>query len=1119
MKFLGSVFLFAAAYFLAGKLGLSLATLNSSVSPVWPATGLAISLLFLKGIRYWPAVAIGAFFVNLLTAAPLLAILSITVGNTLEAFLGFILLNLFLKNQEKFSPHAKTIAIVSASLISALISATIGSLSLTLFEVSSWDNFSSIWFTWWTGDVLGGIFFIPLCLAFFKNGFGPSVSQKAKTTNVVLVFLSGILLCYFIFFRPSGAPFLFLIFPLLLWSVHALGEKGVSVMTAMISFIGIISVELGFGVFMHGSDNANLINLQLFLASVGISSLVISDIKRISSLKQPAIVFLFSWLLAGICLYGFFNKTLNDSEEHFTVMVDGIEPLLDARIKLYFSGLQSGKALFAASEKVTKNEWKSFLQNGQINQGLPGIQGMGVIFRVPKDKLGAYVQRIKKDEIQDFNYHVLPGGEAYARIFSEAYVVTYIEPRFGNEKKIGLDLASEPIRKSAADMARDLGEPSLTSSIQLIDDVAQKPSFLAFYPFYKDGQTPKTVFERRLLHLGWIYAPIYIKDFFASVFSLSNFQEISYAVYQKVNDQPELISSSADYFKLPSSGEQIREIKLGNRLLLFLFKRSASFYAHQEDFAAWSGAISSMISLLLGTFIISIQRVKRRALELVNKKTRDLKDSEELWKYALQGAGDGVWDLYIPQKIIKFTKNFKESLGYTEDELSDSLHDWDKMVHPDDLPNLRRMFKKHLLDRGFYNVEYRLHCKSGDYKWFLARGSVVSWSEEGRALRMVGTITDITSRKNAEHELESQKEKLHSIFEGSSDAIMLFDVDKGFFDCNSQTLKLFGLKNKSELLALNPSQLSPKFQSDGVESKKKSEQQIEKAFKEGSNHFEWLHRKANGETFPAEVMLTAFTYEGKEVVQACVRDLTERKLTESALSAHREKLIASAKMSSLGEMAGGIAHEINNPLAIILGKTTQIKRRLKEDSNIEQFTEGLLTIEATAKRISAIIKGLSAFSRNAENDSMEKVLVPVLIQDTLELSKERFRFHSINLKYDLRAAEKTYVNGRAAQLLQVLVNLLNNSYDAIENLPEKWVEIDTEVTDSICRISITDSGPGISLDLVGKIMSPFFSTKSVSKGTGLGLSISKGIIEDHKGRLFYDENCDHTRFVIELPVA
>ncbi|MBC7537930.1 MAG: PAS domain S-box protein, partial [Bacteriovorax sp.] len=540
-------------------------------------------------------------------------------------------------------------------------------------------------------------------------------------------------------------------------------------------------------------------------------------------------------------------------------------------------------------------------------------------------------------------------------------------------------------------------------------------------------------------------------------------------------------------------------------------------------FSSWTGVTASILSLLIGTFIVSLQSVKKSAIDLANRKTMDLKASEELWKFALEGAGDGVWDMDIPGNKVFTSKRFNELLGYAAVETTYKIDEIQKIVHPEDLSRLLTELLNHLSGKiPNFAIEFRLRSIDGSYIWFLDRGMIVSRDQDNLPVRMVGTIADISTQKEAEHRLESQRAKLHSIFEGTNDAIMLIDKNGHFFDCNKQTLKLFGLESKEELKSLNPADLSPLFQPDGTHSLKKANEKIQKAFESGINQFEWTHKRKNGEEFLTEVLLSAFTFESKRIIQATIRDISERKNIEESLRAEREKLMASAKMSSLGEMAGGIAHEINNPLAIIIGKISQLKRRIKTGSEeivIAKFNEDLSLIENTAKRIGLIIKGLSAFSRNAENDSMEEVLVPVLIQDMLELSKERFKFKSVDLRFDVANCQQVFVLGRASQLLQVLINLLNNAFDAVEELPERWVEIQVKIVVNKCHIIITDSGTGIPPELVEKIMSPFFTTKSLGKGTGLGLSISKGIIEEHHGKLYYDSTSKNTRFVIELPIA
>ncbi len=1115
---------------IVGRAGLALATINETASPVWPATGVACAILFLFGLRYWPAIALGAFIINLGSSISLPAILAITCGNTLESVISAIILLFFSQKKYLSSPHIRTLSIVTASLIGPSISAMVGTLALILSGASPGSMFDTIWITWWTGDVLGGMMILPLIFAFTKNVFNDYDLKIEKVSKAMMlgILTTGSFLCWLLFIRPEGSPYLFFIFPFLLWCAAQTGERGVAVSTLIISAIGITSVQLGYGVFIHGTTNSNLVNLQLFLGSVAISSLMMSDLKRMSSLKQPAMVLFFSWLFAGLLFLGFCFKSNKDSDEHLKVIVDGVEPMLQARMNMYFAALQSGAGLFAASDNVTREEWRAFLENDSfVKKELKGVASIGAVFRVQKTELDSFAKEKGLINHDDFEYRLVDDvseeQRAQNRMRSEAYVVTFVEPMESSKGRVGLDLASEEQRRYYADLARDTGMPTVTGRVQLAGNDTHTPVMLFFYPFYSKGDIPENVSARRERLVGWVYAPVVIKDFFSSIFSEGNLKEISYNIYDEFNGTQNAIAASHDYENLPVANEMVKKVRLGNHDFVFKFKGSASFYSSQDAFSSWVGAIAAIISLLLGTLIASLQTVKRRALNIVSQTTEELKASEELWKFALEGAGDSVWDWDIPSGKAVFSKRFKLLMGYSENEIKDEYTEWEVRIHPDDLHKVSEDMRAHFKGQENFVSECRLRCKNGEYKWVLARGMIVSRDYLGKPRRMVGTIADISARKEIEHEMERQRAKLNSVFEGSSDALILLSED-GFFDCNYRTLRLFGMYSKEEFIALMPEDISPDFQPDGSDSLTKSREHIRKAFENGVNQFEWIHCKKNGKMFPAEVSLTAFEYDGKKVLQACVRDITERKQAEAIVVSQREKLVASAKMSSLGEMAGGIAHEINNPLTIIIGKTALLKRRLDfnhNDADVDKLThtisDELTNIQITAKRIGAIIRGLRSFSRNAENDLMEKVEVSTLVNETLEFSRERFKFHSIDLKVDMGSDEHVYVNGRAAQLLQVLVNLLNNAYDAVESLNDRWVQLKVEHIDHNCKISVTDSGDGIDPEVLEKIMMPFFTTKEVGKGTGLGLSISKGIIEDHKGKLYYDVTNANTSFVIELP--
>ena len=223
-----------------------------------------------------------------------------------------------------------------------------------------------------------------------------------------------------------------------------------------------------------------------------------------------------------------------------------------------------------------------------------------------------------------------------------------------------------------------------------------------------------------------------------------------------------------------------------------------------------------------------------------------------------------------------------------------------------------------------------------------------------------------------------------------------------------------------------------------------------------------------------------------------------------------------AKMSALGEMAGGIAHEINNHLAVLLLRTTHTKTIL-EDSPIDKalVVRDLNKIEVAANRISKIVSGLKNLSRNADDDPFISVKIASIIEDTMSLCQERLKHAEIELKVD--TIPDLSLECRPSQIAQVLLNLMNNAADAIAEHSAKWIEVQVREAGDRVHFLVTDSGNGISPEVARKLMQPFFTTKPLGKGTGLGLSISHQICEQHHGNLTYNSESKNTQFVIEIP--
>lgn len=230
----------------------------------------------------------------------------------------------------------------------------------------------------------------------------------------------------------------------------------------------------------------------------------------------------------------------------------------------------------------------------------------------------------------------------------------------------------------------------------------------------------------------------------------------------------------------------------------------------------------------------------------------------------------------------------------------------------------------------------------------------------------------------------------------------------------------------------------------------------------------------------------------------------------------QEALISTSKMSALGEMAGGVAHEINTPLAII-GLNAEIIGELLGEENLDKkmIQENVAVISQTVQRAAKIINGLRRFSRDGKQDPAVLVPVETLFQDVLSLCCEKFKTHGVSLAVTERS-EAPGVQCRPTEICQVILNLLNNSFDAIQNLPEKWIRLESYREDGHIVIAVTDSGPGLSPETREKLFQPFFTTKEIGRGTGLGLSISMGIVKAHGGSLLYEDKNPNTCFLLKL---
>ena len=297
-----------ATYILVAKLSLRLATVHPSASPVWPPTGLAIAALLALGLRFWPAIFLGAFVVNLTTAGSVLTSAGVATGNTLEAVLASVLVLRFASGKHAFERSWDILRFaVFAGVLSTAVAATFGLTSLALGGFAPWKQFGLIWRTWWLGDAAGALIFTPFLLLWGANRSLKLTKRQLVEGGVVLVSLTAAAGTIFGVFFPSsvnGDPWTFLCTPFLVWTAFRFGQRESSAAICLLSAIAVLGTVQGRGPFVRESPNDSLLLLQSFLGVMALMTLIFgAEVTERRRQEEHARVMAVSDPLTGLANY------------------------------------------------------------------------------------------------------------------------------------------------------------------------------------------------------------------------------------------------------------------------------------------------------------------------------------------------------------------------------------------------------------------------------------------------------------------------------------------------------------------------------------------------------------------------------------------------------------------------------------------------------------------------------------------------------------------------------------------------------------------------------------------------------------------------------------------------
>jgi len=371
----------------------------------------------------------------------------------------------------------------------------------------------------------------------------------------------------------------------------------------------------------------------------------------------------------------------------------------------------------------------------------------------------------------------------------------------------------------------------------------------------------------------------------------------------------------------------------------------------------------------------------------------------------------------------------------------------------------------------------------------------------GEIIGTVATLRDITDRKSAQDTLARSEARYRHLVESASDAIVTLDANGRFTTVNHAAENISGYK-REELVG---QWFAPMLPDDDLP---KALAHFQQALAGETGLFESQFYRKDGEV--RTISITYSTPQKDEEVLCLIRDVTDQKMLQ-------EQLIQSEKMSAIGQLVSGVAHELNNPLAGIsaFAQLLLAEKRFPPDQRTAAET-----IYSEARRASRIVQNLLTFARQHKAEKVPTEINQVL-DDTLELRGYELRVRGIDVRreYDDSLPDTM---ADAHQLQQVFLNLITNAEQAMEQREghHHRLTVRSRRNSDSSRIEVEDTGAGIPANLIERIFNPFFTTKPTGSGTGLGLSISLGIVREHEGRI-WAENPPQAgaRFVVEVPIT
>ncbi len=819
-------------------------------------------------------------------------------------------------------------------------------------------------------------------------------------------------------------------------------------------------------------------------------------------------VLLIGLLLSGVAVALDSAHNRSELRSAFTSASAELKDELVDAFGIFEYGLRGarGAVVVAGGTSVNRENFDSYSATRDMAVEFPGAGGFGFMRKVPTEQTEAFLAEAQADGFPDFEIVEFSPNTGDYR-----YIVQYLQPLEPNAAALGVDAATDPIRKAAADAAAATGQASISAPLTL-RQASEQPgeARLIYLPVYAPGAPTNTPAEREAATIGWTFAPVLVSEVAAGV----NTQGLAYSLTSQVPD-----GSTEEFFRTADfSGDggvgglsSEDEVDIYDAEWTLRIEATPAFVGAQQLASPLrllaAGVLASLLATL-ATWVMLTNRQRRsrdklEAAELEQARAEALQ--RQRYEFILIGTNAGTWEWNVQTGETRFNQRWAEIVGYTLAELEPTtIETWAQLTHPGDLGASEFLLAQHFAgESDYYDFKARLRHKDGRWVWVHDRGRVATWTPDGKPEWMFGTHLDITAERELARRLAESQELLQRGGEMARLGGWRMDVPQPGTDpalipiaWTNATYRIHEVPNDFQPTLAN----SVSFYTE--ESRPILEAMMQRALATGEGwECDLQIRTWNGRIIWIRTLGEVERGDDGGVIamHGVIQDIDDRRRIEEDIK--RAKAEADDANAAKSRFLANTSHEIRTPLNALIGLTYLLD---KSDLSPEQ-RDLLSKIEFAGSSLAAVINDVLDLSK-VESGEMTLEELPLnlgaMTSEVVAVMASTATERGIDLQCELASGLPTLVLGDVTRLRQILTNLLSNALKFTERGGQVTVSLSsTGVVDGAAkfRISVKDTGIGIPDEALKRLFTPFTqvdsSTTRTHGGTGLGLSIVQRLAE------------------------